>query len=113
MTRRRWIYPGNDQEPFEVTEDYVQEPKAPMVFGDLPEYTSPVTGKPVAGRVQRREDLKRTRSRPYEGFEQEAKEAARQKAYTAEKFDASLTKAASEAFYQLPPSKREILRRGG
>lgn len=27
---------------------------------DLPEYTSPITGKPVCGRKQRREDLKRS-----------------------------------------------------
>ncbi len=33
---------------------------APMVMGDLPEYISPVTGKPVDGRVARREDLKRS-----------------------------------------------------
>ncbi len=109
---RRWIYPGNGEEPFEVTEDWIPEPKGPLVFGDLPEYQSPVTGLIVSGRRARREDLKRTGSRPYEGFQQEAKEAARRRAYVEQKTDASLTRAASEAFYQLPPNKREILRRG-
>lgn len=32
----------------------------PNVTGDLPEYISPVTGKPVDGRWARREDLKRS-----------------------------------------------------
>ena len=39
------------------------------------------------------------------------KEAARHEQYQEQKLDASLTKAASEAYYQLPPSKRDILRR--
>ena len=109
--RRRFIQiPGGDL--VEVDADYIPEPRAPMVFGDLPEYTSPVTGLVVSGRRARREDLKRTRSRPWEGMEQESKEAARRRGYLEEKTDASLTRAAHEAFYQLPPSKREILRRG-
>ena len=32
----------------------------PYVRGDLPTYISPVTGKPVDGRAERREDLART-----------------------------------------------------
>ena len=110
MTRRRWIYPGNGVEPFEVTDAFVPEPRGPMIFGDLPEYQSPVTGLVVAGRRARREDLKRTGSRPWEGLDQERKEAERRKAYTDAKLDESLTRTAAEAFYQLPPSKRAILR---
>lgn len=106
--RRRYVQING--ELVEVSHDYVPEPRSPMVFGDLPEYQSPVTGLIVAGRRARREDLKRTRSRPYEGFEQESKEAARQRGYQEQKLDASLTRAASEAFYQLPPKKRAILR---
>lgn len=113
MTRRRWIYPGNGEEPFEVGADYAPDPKGPMVFGDTPGYQSPVTGLWVEGRVARREDLKRTGSRPWEGVEAERKESARQKAYSDAKLDESLTKTASEAFYQLPPAKQAVLRRGG
>ena len=108
MTLRRFIQ--IDGELHEVSPDYLPEPKGPMVFGDLPEYQSPVTGMIVAGRRARREDLKRTRSRPWEGLDQEKKEAARQIQYRDAKLDASLTRAAGEAFYQLPPSKRAILR---
>lgn len=34
--------------------------EAPMIMRDTPEYISPVTGRPVDGRVARREDLKRS-----------------------------------------------------
>lgn len=37
-----------------------ERPKASYVRGDLPEYISPVTGKPVDGRAARREDLARS-----------------------------------------------------
>lgn len=109
MTRKRWVY--IDGEAIEVSADYAPEPKGPLVFGDLPSYQSPVTGKWVDGRVQRREDLKRTGSRPYEGLEQEKKEVARQQRYAEQKLDASLTKSVSEAFYQMSPEKRRILER--
>ena len=38
-----------------------QEPEsnAPFVFGDTPEYTSPIDGRLIDGRKQRREDLRR------------------------------------------------------
>lgn len=83
---------------------------ASMVVADLPSYQSPIDGKWIDGRKARQEDLKRSGSRPWEGLESERKEAAKTKQYEDEKLDASLTKSASEAFYQLPPSKREILK---
>lgn len=107
--KRRFVQ--RNGELIEVTADYMAEPTTPLIFGDLPGYVSPVTGLWVEGRVARREDLKRTGSRPWEGLDQEKKESARAKQYNEQHLDASLTKAASEAFYQLPPSKREILRR--
>lgn len=107
--KRRFVQ--RNGELVEVSHDYVPDPRSPMIFGDLPGYKSPVTGLWVDGRVARREDLKRTGSRPWEGLQQEKQEAARHEAYADQKLDASLTKSASEAFYQLPPSKREILRR--
>jgi hypothetical protein len=110
MTRRRWIY--IEGEAVEVTNDYVPDPVAPMVIGDLPSYQSPVTGLWVDGRAQRREDLKRTGSRPWEGLDQEKKEAARHNAYIEQKQDARLHHHAAETFYQLSPQKREILTKG-
>lgn len=109
MTRRRWIYPGNGADPIEVGEDYVPAPVAPLVFGDLPGYQSQATGAWVEGRRARREDLKASGCRPWEGLQIEQQEASRQKAYASEREDAALTKTASESFYQLSPSKRALL----
>lgn len=81
-----------------------------MVTADLPSYTSPIDGKWIDGRKQRKEDLKRAGCRPWEGLDQERKESAKQTKYSDQKLDASLTKAASEAFYQLSPSKRDLLK---
>jgi hypothetical protein len=39
---------------------------APMVVPDTPEYTSPIDGRLISGRVQRREDLKRNDCVEYE-----------------------------------------------
>lgn len=107
--RRRWIQTSDGL--VEVTNDYIQDSVAPLIFGDLPSYQSPVTGQWVDGRKQRREDLKRTGSRPWEGLEQEKKEFERHEAYAEQRLDASLTRTASEVFHQLPPSKRDILTR--
>lgn len=110
MTRRRFVQING--ELVEVSPDYEPPRKeGPLVFGDLPSYRSPVNGQWIDGRKARREDLRRTGSRPWEGLAQERKEAARHQQYAEQRLDASLTKSASEAFYQLPPSKREILRR--
>lgn len=112
MARRRWIYP-RDGEPFEVTDDYIAEPpQAPAVMPDLPGYQSPVSGIWVEGRRSRREDLKRHNCRPYEGFEQENKEAQKHRQEQAVKLDRKLDEAAWRSYYELPPRKREILRRG-
>lgn len=111
MSRRRWIYPGGGQDAIEVTPSCALEPTKPMIFGDLPGYKSEVTGIWVEGRRARREDLKRSGCRPWEGLEQERKESARQETYAEQRLDASLARAAAEAFYQLPPSKRDILKR--
>lgn len=107
--RRRFVQ--RNGELVEVSADYQPEPRTPLVFGDLPGYQSQASGLWVEGRVARREDLKRTGCRPWEGLQQEQKEAQRQVRYVEERQDASLTKTASEAFYQLSPSKRATLRR--
>jgi hypothetical protein len=82
-------------------------------FADLPDYVSPVTGKLVSGRKQRIDDLKRTDSRPWEGMEQERKEAARRKRYDDERADRQLTEAAHKAYAELPPTARKVLNEGG
>lgn len=76
------------------------------------EYVSPASGKYISTARARRDDLARTDSRPYEGFEQEQKEAKRKKADIEKKQDAKLHDSVSRAYYQLPPEKRKVLAAG-
>lgn len=82
---------------------------APAVLGDLPGYVSPTTGRWIEGRKARRDDLARSNCRPWEGFEQERKEAQRRLKYLEEKEDRALTEAAHKAWAELSPEKRRIL----
>ena len=81
-------------------------------MGDLPDYTSPVDDRVVHGRKGRREDLKRSGCRPYEGRASEAKEAERQKGYIEKAQDHRIEEAARHAYAQLSPDKKRILLRG-
>jgi hypothetical protein len=38
----------------------------PMILSDIPEYQSPIDGRPITSRSHRREDLKRNNCVPYE-----------------------------------------------
>lgn len=111
--RRRWIYP-RDGEPFEVTPDYQPEPRADIhILPDLPGYQSPTTGLWVEGRAQRREDLKRSGCRPWEGLEQEKKEAAQKRQYVEQHLENKLHENVMRSYHELPPEKRRILRNAG
>lgn len=106
--RRKWVWDPKVGGLVEVPTDYQQPRVAHDVWGDIPDYVSPVTGLVVSGRKQRREDLRRTGSRPWEGMEQEQKEAARQRQYADERSDRRLEDAAQRAFHQLDPARRRI-----
>ncbi len=56
--RRRYVYLNG--EAHEVTDDYVQEPKAEglLVMGDIQPYQSMVDGRMIEGRRQHREHLR-------------------------------------------------------
>lgn len=100
MTRRR--FRQIDGELVEIPVDAPpSKPMAPAIFGDLPDYTSPVDGRVVSGRKQRRDDLRRNGCRPYEGFEQEQKEANRHRAYMDKKADERISEAVEKTYYQL------------
>ena len=108
--RRRFRWDPERRTMVEIDVNARTEQRAPMVVPDLPDYVSPVTGKLVSGRRQRREDLFRTHSRPYEGREQEVKQAARIQAYDEQRRDAKLDDAARRAYHQrlTPQQRREI-----
>jgi putative FmdB family regulatory protein len=86
----------------------------PKGYVDFPaasgcEYISPVSGKRIGSKRERIEDLKRTNSRPYEGREQEEKEAKRYRDHVEKKGDEAILETVKEVFQQLPPSKRQEL----
>lgn len=83
---------------------------APEVWDDLPGYDSPVTGEWVEGRRQRREDLKRTGCRPYEGREQEEKEAKRYRDRADAKLDQAAERMAHRAWAEAPERVRKVFR---
>lgn len=107
--RRRYRWNAKLKQLVEVPLTATQESLAPLVMNDLPGYQSPVTGEWVEGRRARREDLKRSGCRPYEGREQEQKEADRYNAEQAAKEDRRLTETLSRNFYQIPYRTRKIL----
>jgi hypothetical protein len=80
-----------------------------IVIPDVPEYQSPVDGKLVSGRVQRKQDLLRTKSREWEGMEQEKKEAARIRKYNEEKHDREVHKMVEQSFMRLNEKTRRYL----
>ena len=84
--------------------------EAPFVWDDLPAYESPIDGRVVEGRKARREDLKRNGCRPWEGREQEAREAAKVRAENARQVDAIAERMAHRAWAEAPPRIRKILR---
>lgn len=110
--RRKFVWDPKLGELVEVPTNWSQPPRTHFVQPDLPGYQSPVTGLWVDGRKQRREDLKRTGSRPWEGREQEQKEADRRRAYAEQANDRRLDESARRAYYQLDPAKRRALERG-
>ena len=82
---------------------------SPMGIVDIQAYESPASGKWITSRSERREDFKRTGTRPWEGIKDERAEAAKQKKYAEEKFDAALDKTVRTAYAQLSPSKKAAL----
>ena len=82
---------------------------APYGQVDIPAYVSPVSGKWINSRRERVEDLKRTNSRPWEGMEQEQKEAARRAKYEEEKQDKKLEAAIEQTIKALPDDKKAVL----
>lgn len=108
--RRRYRWDSKTGELVEVPWDSVQSAMAPAVFGDLPGYQSPVTGLWVEGRRARREDLKRTGCRPYEGFEQEKKEADKVQRENERRLDQLAEKMAHRAWADAPERVRRVFR---
>lgn len=107
--RRKFVWSPERNELVEVPTNYNQPPRAHYVIPDTPDYVSPVSGIVVSGRRQRRDDLRRSNCREWEGLAAEKAEASRRVAYQEQKFDRGLEVAARRAYHELPPAKRRIL----
>lgn len=105
----RWIQDPNTLE-LVPADQYVRRPtESHYIIPDIEPYTSPITGEVISSRRQRRYDLEKHNCRPYEGKEQEWKEARRREAYRQERQDRVLTEAVQRSFAQLHPDQRRAL----
>ena len=84
---------------------------APMftIEVEMKRYTSPVNGNLITTRKERTEDLKKTGSRPYEGLEQEKKEAARHHAYQDAKDTLAMQESVAKTISNLSTDKKRRL----
>jgi hypothetical protein len=84
---------------------------APMMRVDIAPwdaYESPATGKLITSYAERREDMKASGCRDYEGKEAELRHIARQQQYDEEKQDTELDKTVRTAWAQLSPEKKAM-----
>lgn len=108
--RRRYRWSAELKAMVEVPWDSTQRSLAPEVWDDLPGYESPIDGRWVEGRRARREDLKRHGCRPYEGREQEEREAKKYRAEQERKLDQLAEKMAHRAWAEAPERIRKQFR---
>jgi hypothetical protein len=107
--RRRWVWSDELKQLVEIDVNARTRQRAPLIMPDLPDYVSPVSGKLVSGRKQRREDLLRTNSRPWEGRDVEWREAQRRLAYAEQKREERLDRGVREVYYQMPLAHRRAI----
>ena len=106
---------GDSEEPFKNPVCCGQSMDTTYIHSELhsvyvmPEYYSPIDNRPILTSRQRREDFERNNARPYEGREQEEKEARKRQKEIEAKQDKALERAITETYYQLPPEKRRLL----
>lgn len=108
--KRRYVWSDEEKALVEVPIEYRQPIESAAVFGDLPAYESPIDGRVVDGRRARRLDLTRSGCRPYEGRDQEQKEANKYKAEQERKLDQLAEKMAHRAWAEAPERIRKVFR---
>ena len=72
-------------------------------------YVSPASGKVIASTSERKRDFAETGTRPWEGMDNERKEAARRKENESDRQDAELTKAVEETWRNAPESQKAAI----
>ncbi|MBY3597562.1 hypothetical protein [Rhizobium bangladeshense] len=71
--------------PMLTDEDRAKPIAVPFVMSDIPEYRSPIDGRLIGSRTQRRDDLKRNRCVEYEPSISPTKGKIRNKAFAAKR----------------------------
>lgn len=84
-------------------------PSARMDMAPWDAFESPATGRMITSYAQRREDMKTSGCRDWDGLESEKRYAADQKRQNDQTMDAKLDHAARTALAQLAPDKRALL----
>jgi hypothetical protein len=107
--RRRYVWDPQAKALVEITQER-STPQLHYIQPDLPDYESPIDGRVISGRKQRREDLLRSGSRPYEGRAAEVKEANRARIAHEKKLDQIAEKIAYRAWDQAPERIRKQFR---
>jgi hypothetical protein len=107
--RRRYVWSPEKGALVEVTQTERVNHSA-MIVPDLPGYESPVTGKWVEGRKARREDLKRTGSRPYEGRAAEMQIANSYRESVEREMDRKAEAAAVDVWQHSPERIRRVFK---
>ncbi len=92
METNAWYYEDIEMAWAQKLQMHACPPRSAAVHV-MPSYQSPVSGKWIDSPSQRRDDLAKTGSRPWEGMEAEQKEAARK----TQEFDKLLDKSAESA----------------
>lgn len=82
-------------------------PKRTAAVYVMPGYESPASGKWIETPRQRREDMKATGTREWEGIANERHQMERNKQYEAERQDKALDHAVRTAWQNLPDSKKQ------
>lgn len=101
--------PVRAEAEWKVKKERELNPIRPPAVYVMPSYQSPVTGKWIDSPGQRRDDLARTGSRPWEGMEQEKKEAARRETELDQSMDRLAEKIAVDSWQRLPEEHRQAL----
>lgn len=72
-------------------------------------YDSPIDGRPITNRHERIDDLKRSGCRPWEGMEQEKKEAARREGYADIALEKKLAHTTEKSLMEISETSRRAL----
>jgi hypothetical protein len=105
--RRRYVYDPTTKEMVEVSAR--RSEALHFIQPDLPGYESPIDGRWIEGRKARRDDLRRSNSRPYEGFAAEKREADKIRAAATERLNQMANERVERAWAQLPPRMKRVL----